>query len=160
MLDVLALPDHHFRKNIRGNLMANAAEQVAAITGSLAREQTYVLMMRPNPEAPPIESRDLLRIEHHNYLLTLERQGILFAAGPFADRSEKPSGSGMIIIRAPSRAEATRIGHEEPYTRNGLRLMDVLPWQRNEGTLKLELRLADGVLKIDDRTYTLTKSNA
>ena len=66
----------------------------------------------------------------------------------------------MIIIRAPSRAEATRIGHEEPYTRNGLRLMDVLPWQRNEGTLKLELRLADGVLKIDDRTYTLTKSNA
>ena len=140
--------------------MANAAEQVAAITGSLAREQTYVLMMRPNPEAPPIESRDLLRIEHHNYLLALERQGILFAAGPFADRSEKPSGSGMIIIRAPSRAEATRIGHEEPYTRNGLRLMDVLPWQRNEGTLKLELRLADGVLKIDDRTYTLTKSNA
>jgi hypothetical protein len=34
----------------------------------------------------------------------------------------------------------------------------VLPWQRNEGTLKLELRLADGVLRMDDRTYTLTKS--
>ena len=140
--------------------MTSQAEQVAAITASLAREQTYVLMMRPNPEPPSIECRDLLRIEHHEYLLNLERRGVLFAAGPFADRSEKPTGSGMIIIRAASREEATRIGHEEPYTRNRLRLMEVLPWQRNEGTLKLELRLADGVLKIDDRTYALTKSIA
>jgi uncharacterized protein YciI len=138
--------------------MTNPAEQAAAITASLAREQTYVLMMHPNPDAPPPESRALLRIEHHEYLLDLERRGILFAAGPFADRGETPSGSGMIIIRAASREEATRIGHEEPYTRNRLRLMDVLPWQRNEGVLKLELRFADGVLKIDERTYTLSKS--
>ena len=140
--------------------MTSPAEQVAAITASLTREQTYVLMMRPNPEAPRIESRDLLRIEHHEYLLDLERRGILFAAGPFADSGEKPSGSGMIVIRAASREEATRIGHQEPYTRNRLRLMDVIPWQRNEGTLKLELRLADGVLKIDERTYKLTKAGA
>ncbi|MDB5641599.1 MAG: hypothetical protein JWN07_916 [Hyphomicrobiales bacterium] len=137
--------------------MTSPADQVAAISASLSREQTYVLMMRPNPDAPAMASRDLLRIEHHEYLLGLERSGILFAAGPFADRGEKPSGSGMIVIRASSREEATRIGNQEPYTRNGLRLMDVLPWQRNEGTLKLELRLADGVLKIDDRTYRLTK---
>ncbi len=140
--------------------MPSHAEQVAAISSSLAREQCYVLMMRPNPDAPPIDSRDRLRIEHHEYLLDLERRGILFAAGPFADRNERSSGSGMIIIRAASRDEATRIGYDEPYTRNRLRLMDVLPWQRNEGTLKLELRLADGVLKIDDRTYALTKSGA
>lgn len=138
--------------------MTSPAEQAAAITASLAREQTYVLMLRPNPDAPPLESRALLRIEHHEYLLDLERRGILFTAGPFADRDEKPSGSGMIIIRAANREEATKIGHEEPYTRHGLRLMDVLPWQRNEGVLKLELRFADGVLKIDDRTYTLSKS--
>ena len=139
--------------------MTSPALQAAAITASLAREQAYVLMMRPNPEAPPIESRDLLRIEHHEYLLNLERRGILFAAGPFADRGEKPSGSGMIIIRASSLEEAIRIGHEEPYTRNLLRIMEVLPWQRNEGTLRLELRLADGVLNIDDRSYTLTKKS-
>lgn len=139
--------------------MADAAAQVALITSSLNREQAYVLMMRPNPDAPPPASRDQLRIEHHEYLLDLERCGILFAAGPFADRGEKPSGSGMIIIRAASRDEATRIGHQEPYTKSGLRLMDVIPWQRNEGTLKLELRLADGVLKIDDRVYKLSKSD-
>lgn len=140
--------------------MTSPAEQVAAISASLTREQTYVLMMRPNPDAPPVESRGLLRIAHHEYLLDLERRGVLFAAGPFADRGERSSGSGMIIIRAPSREEATRIGREEPYTRSGLRLMDVLPWQRNEGAMKLEIRLADGVLTIDDRTYSLTKRGA
>jgi hypothetical protein len=35
--------------------------------------------------------------------------------------------------------------------------MEIIPWQRNEGSLRLELRLADGVLKIDERTYNLQK---
>ena len=37
-------------------------------------------------------------------------------------------------------------------------LMDFLPWQRNEGTVKIDLRFADGVLNIDGRSYRLTKS--
>ena len=53
--------------------------------------------------------------------------------------------------------KAARIGGQEPYTNAGLRLMDIIPWQRNEGSLRLELRLADGVLKIDERTYRLQK---
>ncbi len=137
------------------------AQQVAALSTSLSREQCYLLMMRPNPDAPPDlllgDSREQLRIRHHDYLVDLERRGIIFAAGPFADIGEKPSGSGLIIIRAADREEAARIGGQEPYTHAGLRLMDIIPWQRNEGSLRLELRLADGVLKIDERTYRLQK---
>lgn len=136
------------------------AQTVQNILASLTREQTYVLMMRPNPEAPQQPSRDELRIEHHTYLLELERSGQLFAAGPFADLNEKPTGSGMIIIRAQSRADAAEIGAREPYTRAGLRIMEVLPWQRNEGTLRIELRFADGVLKVDGRTYDLAKARS
>jgi hypothetical protein len=33
--------------------------------------------------------------------------------------------------------------------------MTVTPWQRNEGTLRLSLNLADGELRIDSRTYTI-----
>lgn len=137
------------------------AQQVAALSTSLSREQCYLLMMRPNPDAPPDlllgNAREQLRIRHHDYLVDLERRGIIFAAGPFADIGEKPSGSGLIIIRAADREEAARIGGQEPYTHAGLRLMDIIPWQRNEGSLRLELRLADGVLKIDERTYRLQK---
>jgi hypothetical protein len=44
----------------------------------------------------------------------------------------------------------------EPYTKAGLRDMQVTPWQRNEGVVRLALNFADGELKIDDRTYSLT----
>lgn len=139
------------------------AQQVAALSTKLSREQCYLLMMKPNPDAPldlpPGISREQLRIRHHEYLVDLECRGIIFAAGPFADIGEKPSGSGMIIVRAKNRDEAARIGGQEPYTQAGLRLMEIIPWQRTEGSIRLELRLADGVLKIDERTYHLQKSD-
>lgn len=136
----------------------DTAQVVQNISSALTREQLYVLMMRPNPEAPQTLARDELRIHHHTYLLDLERSGRLFAAGPFADLGEKPTGSGMIIIRAANHAEAADIGAQEPYTKAGLRIMDVVPWQRNEGTVRIEIRFADGVLKVDGRTYALAKS--
>jgi len=33
--------------------------------------------------------------------------------------------------------------------------MEVVPRQRNEGTVHISLRFADGVLEIDNRTYEL-----
>lgn len=132
--------------------------RAAAIQGSLSREQCYVLMMRPNPSPPPMPcSPEEMRIVHHEYLLDLERRGILFAAGPFVDENGTRVGAGMIVIRSKSRAEAEAIGNAEPYTKAGQRLMDFIPWQRNEGTVRLNLRFADGVLEVDQRTYRLTK---
>jgi uncharacterized protein YciI len=146
-------------RDIKGGsgMTADSAARAASLNASLSREQTYVLMLRPNLDAPELASRDELRIRHHEFLVGLERQGILFGAGPFVDRGEKPSGSGMIIIRAESREEAARIAAEEPYTKAGLRLIDIVPWQRNEGSMRLEIRLADGFLRIDERVYTLQK---
>jgi hypothetical protein len=137
----------------------DAASRAAAIQGALSREQCYVLMMRPNPDAPPLTvSAADMRIAHHEYLLDLERRGILFGAGPFVDEAGTRHGAGMIIVRAASRAEAEAIGHAEPYTAASQRLMDFLPWQRNEGNIRLNLRFADGVLDIDGRTYKLVKN--
>ena len=137
----------------------DAASRAAAIQAALSREQCYVLMMRPNPEAPPLAmSAAEIRIAHHDFLLDLERRGILFGAGPFVDETGMRHGSGMIIIRAASRAEAEAIGYAEPYTASGQRLMDFLPWQRNEGTVKISLRFADGILDIDGRSYRLRKN--
>ncbi len=36
--------------------------------------------------------------------------------------------------------------------------MILTPWQRNEGTVNLRLRFADGVLEVDNRRYKLSKS--
>lgn len=122
----------------------------------LAREQCYVCWMTA-PENPPKlrKSRTRMRKEHHDYLVDLERRGILFGAGPFVDEKGERVGVGMLIIRAPSTAAAKRIANAEPYTKAGQRVMTVTPWQRNEGTVSLSINFADGELKVDNRTWSL-----
>ncbi len=122
----------------------------------LAREQCYVCWMSA-PENPPKlrKSPERIRKEHHDYLVGLERKGILFGAGPFVNEKGERVGVGMIIIRAPSTAAAKRIANAEPYTKAGQRVMTVTPWQRNEGSVSLAISFADGELTVDNRTWTL-----
>ncbi len=125
----------------------------------LTREQCYLCIMRKN-ESPPeqTKSHDQLRLDHHDFLLDLERRGILFAAGPFRDENGQWStahGIGMIIVRAKTRADAETIAFSEPFTKAGLHTMEVAPWQRNEGTVRINVQFADGVLEIDNRTYEI-----
>ena len=113
--------------------------------------------MSPPDNPPPMRvTPEQMRMDHHHYLVDLERRGILFAAGPFVDENGDRVGVGMIIIRARSTAAARRIAMQEPYTKAGQRRMTVTPWQRNEGSMRLSLNLADGELRLDNRTYTLT----
>lgn len=131
--------------------------QVEAIQKSLVREQCYICWMRPNDKAPPMPmAPERMRIVHHEYLLDLERRGVLFAAGPFVDETGQRHGAGMLIIRAKTRAEAESIAFAEPYTKAGQRVMELIPWQRNEGVVNLQLRFADGVLEVDNRRYRLS----
>jgi uncharacterized protein YciI len=113
--------------------------------------------MTPNDDAPPMtRSKEEMRLIHHDYLLDLERRGILFAAGPFVDEKGHRHGAGMLIIRARNRAEAEDIAFAEPYTKAGQRIMTLTPWQRNEGALTMRLCFADGVLEVDNRRYKLS----
>ena len=123
----------------------------------LAREQCYVCWMSA-PANPPRLRKSAARIrkEHHDYLVDLERKGILFGAGPFMDEHGDRVGVGMLIIRASSTRAAKRIANAEPYTKAGQRVMTVTPWQRNEGCLSLSISFADGELSLDNRTWTLT----
>lgn len=122
----------------------------------LAREQCYVCWMSA-PENPPKlrKSPTRMRKEHHDYLVSLERKGILFGAGPFVNEKGERVGVGMMIIRAPSTAAARRIANAEPYTKAGQRVMTITPWQRNEGCISLSINFADGELRLDDRAWTL-----
>ena len=123
---------------------------------TLLREQCYVCWMTPTAAAPPAgKTAADIRAQHFAYLLELERSGVLFAAGPFVDETGVRHGAGMLLIRAATRAEAETIAYAEPYTKAGMRQMTLTPWQRNEGALNLRIRFADGVVEIDNRTYTL-----
>jgi uncharacterized protein YciI len=143
----------------RMTISANAdlKAQVQSLQKSLAREQCYLCWMRNNPDAPPMPvSPEEMRLVHHEYLLDLERRGVLFGAGPFVDETGQRHGAGLLIIRARTRAEAEALAFAEPYTKAGQRLMELTPWQRNEGAVTFNLRFADGALEVDGRKYKLT----
>jgi len=128
---------------------------------TMLREQCYVCWMTATDTPSPAgKTAADVRTEHFAYLLNLERSGVLFAAGPFVDETGTRHGAGMIIIRASTRAEAETIAYAEPYTKAGMRKMVLTPWQRNEGTLSLRIRFADGVVEVDNRTYALAPAKS
>ena len=52
---------------------------------------------------------------HLEYLIDLEKRGLLFASGPLTDVGAGPlSGGGLTFLRAASAAEAREIAEAEP----------------------------------------------
>ena len=82
---------------------------------------------------------------HLAYQVELEQKGIMFAAGPLASDDEtKPSGEGLVIIRAASVEEAHKIAAADPMHKSGARTYRIRPWLINEGSLTVKVTYSDG----------------
>jgi uncharacterized protein YciI len=99
------------------------------------REQCWVInneVVEPRPAtAPPQEE---LVEKHHAFIHDLEAKGMLVGAGPFLDDTGTRFGTGMIIFRCATRAEAEKIANSEPYIANGVRRLKLMPWQKIAGS--------------------------
>ena len=83
--------------------------------------------------------------EHLAYQKKLEAEGVMFAAGPFADDDEQIwSGAGMVIVRAENVEAAKQIAAADPMHQSGARTFRVRPWLLNEGSLTLKVTYSDG----------------
>jgi uncharacterized protein YciI len=58
---------------------------------------------------------------HLAHQVRLEKEGIMFAAGPLQNEDGSRTESGMIVIRAADAAEARRIADSDPMHKNGVR---------------------------------------
>lgn len=77
---------------------------------------------------------------HLAFQVQLERDGIMYAAGPlWTDDEASWEGEGMVIIRAASRAEAIAIAERDPMHTSGARTFRVRPWLINEGSVTVRL---------------------
>ena len=64
--------------------------------------------------------------------MALEKEGIMFAAGPnWTDDEESWEGDGMVVIRAKSLAEATDIMKRDPMHKSGARKFKIRPQTLN-----------------------------
>jgi uncharacterized protein len=115
------------------------------LTKNFLGKELYVIHTTP---VATREELDKLLPEHLAHQIRLEKQGIMFAAGPLAGEDGARIG-GMVIIRAPSFAAARAIADSDPYHKNGLRKYTLTRWTINEGSYGIRVNYSDQTVTIE-----------
>ncbi|MEI6896638.1 MAG: YciI family protein [Psychromonas sp.] len=107
--------------------------------GALAME-VFVIESKPNASLETIKSCLPL---HLAYQAELESLGLLMFAGPLSESSGQfLDGTGLMIYRAQSLAEAHELAQKDPMHSSGCRVFGIKRWLINEGSLQLDIKLS------------------
>ena len=120
-------------------------ERVAELMRKMLRKKLYVLISKP--VVPPDKLKPFL-MAHLEYMIGLEKRGVVFASGPLADGEGPPSGDGLTVLRSGSAEEARAIAEADPFFVNGLRTFELKEWTVMEGTLSLRVNLSDQSIEV------------
>jgi len=120
-----------------GNPRSVPAAAVIEASSAMLQKQLYAIFTTPTDGLGPV----FANLEAHlAYQVQIEREGIMFAAGPlWTEDGESWEGEGLVVVRASSREEAVAIAERDPMHRSGARTFKVRPWMINEGSLTLRL---------------------
>jgi uncharacterized protein len=117
-------------------------EQVLEASRGMLQKQFYMVHSTPTAGIGPVMSNLPAHLEHQ---CTLERNGIMLAAGPhWTDDEKEWLGEGTFVIRADSLAHAKQIAASDPMHSSGARSFKVRPWLINEGSIRLRLNFSEG----------------
>ena len=109
------------------------AVPVAAIleaSRAMLQKQLYAIFTTPVDGLGPVFAN---MEDHLAFKIDLEKQGVMFAAGPmWTEDGESWEGDGLVIVRAESRKAAIAIGERDPMHKSGARRFHVRPWLINE----------------------------
>jgi uncharacterized protein len=120
-------------------------ERAAELMRKMLRKRLYVLISKP--AVPPEQLKPFL-LAHLEYMIGLEKRGLVFASGPLADGEGPPTGQGLTVLRAGSAAEAHALAEADPFFANGLRTFELKEWTIMEGSLSLRVNLSDQSIEV------------
>jgi hypothetical protein len=126
--------------------MAMTPKQVDALHAKMLHKRLYIIFSEPTEKTG---DRRKIFPKHIEYQLKIEREGKLFAAGPFVDAKGKPQGPGMIVVRAKNMAAAKKIAEADPFHKQGFRKFRIQAWDVNEGGFNLHVKFSDGSYTLD-----------
>lgn len=114
--------------------MSGAARERAA--AMLNRELVAVLATpRPGAQVAPLLER------HFDFMVGLERRGLLFLSGPLHGPRQAP-GLGLTILNVAGIDAARALWDDEPFHHAGLRDAQFFTWNVMEGSLQFTLQLS------------------
>jgi len=121
-------------------------QDVLNASSEMLNKDLYVVFTKPtNGMIPVMENLE----DHLKFQVSLEKQGIMFGAGPFWEDNEIDwNGEGMVIIRANSFDQAKEIASSDPMHKSGARSFTVRPWLLNEGNIEISLDYSTGKFKV------------
>ena len=119
--------------------------RIAELTQKMWRRKFYAVISQPS-RAP--EKLKALLPAHLEYMISLEKRGVLFASGPLSDGKGPPSGAGLTILRVTGIDEARAMAEADPFVLNGLRTFELKEWTIMEGTLGLRVNLSDQSVEV------------
>jgi uncharacterized protein YciI len=110
-------------------------DDIAALTRGMLRKKLYVVLSRG-------KGADLKAHlpEHLRYMIALEKDGKLFASGPF---DMGVSGDGMTILRVDTAEEARAIAERDPFVVNEIRTFEIREWTLMEGSFGINVNYSD-----------------
>ena len=123
------------------------AAAVREASAAMLQKQLYAIFTEPVDGLGPV----FANIDDHlAFQMELEREGVMFAAGPmWTDDEASWEGEGLVVVRAASRAEAEAIAERDPMHARGARRYRVRPWMINEGRLRLTLDYSSQTFAVD-----------
>src|SRR5262245_56860339 len=111
----------------------------------MLRKKLFVVLSKGG--ATPEQIGALLP-QHLEYMIGLEKQGLLFASGPLSASPGALAGDGLTILRAANADEARKIASTDPFVVNKLRTFEIREWTVMEGSLGLKVNFSDQTLEI------------
>jgi uncharacterized protein len=120
-------------------------ERIRELTQGMLRKKLYVVLSKVGA-APEALAAHLP--EHLEYMIGLEKRGVLFASGPLAEADGKMRGDGLTILRAGSAEEARRIASADPFVVAGLRSFELREWTVIEGALGIKVNFSDQSIEL------------
>ena len=126
-------------------MAASGEERIRQLTQRMLRKKLYVILSMGGATADQIG--DVLP-QHLEYMIGLEKKGVLFASGPLTAAAGAPTGDGLTILRADSAEDARRIASADPFVVNKLRSFEVREWTVMEGSFGVTVNFSDQSLDI------------
>ena len=119
--------------------------RAAALMQKMLRKKFFAVLSKPLVAAEQL--RPVLAA-HLDYMIDLEKRGVLFASGPLADPERPPQGEGLTIVRAANAADARAIAEADPFFKNGLRTFELKEWTVMEGMLGVRVNYSDQTIEL------------